>query len=341
MSQIKPTIDDDDAEQNEEFAKLLTYLQGAAISLPLAVSDPESMPPIAAPIDPDEIHAEIAQLPAQQCLHTYRQYAVYFGSADQLKATLREITRLREHTFRAYQEGSGMEVDSDEFDETYIHLFVWDSLARNIVGGYRFGRTDLLRAACGPDGVYLGMMFEFEDSFYDGPTMLEVGRSFVVPEYQKFHASLHLLWCGIGRFLVQHPQYRQLYGVVSLSRLYDGRTIAAIRDALLQPSAGVRAKSAYEPDLGEEWRGYLASRHPMEIRDLSAIVRALEDEERDVPVLIRHYHKLGARFVSAAVDGNFNNTPGLLLKLAAPSIPMKYLKLYFGENVQSYLDYGS
>lgn len=339
MSQTRITLNGSADDRTAEFAKLLTIIQSAAVSMPKAAADPKSMPPVAAPIDPSRIEAELERLPAQQCLHTYRQFRVFFGSQAQLKATVHEITRLREHTFRAFQEGSGQEVDADEFDASYLHVFVWDTQARKIVGGYRLGQTDLLRDAHGADGVYLGMMFDFDDSFYDGPTMLEIGRSFVAPEYQKLHASLHLLWCGIGRFLVQNPQYRRLYGVVSLSRLYDSRTIAAIRDALLEPSAGVRAKSAYEPDLGAEWRGYLASHQPMAIRDLSAIVRALEDEERDVPVLIRHYHKLGARFVSAAVDGNFNNTPGLLLSLDVPCIPNKYLNLYFGEGAQAYLDY--
>ncbi|MCZ6659431.1 MAG: GNAT family N-acetyltransferase [Gammaproteobacteria bacterium] len=329
-------------ERPAEFAKLLTYLQSTAISLPVEVTDPADMPPVAPPVDPREIEAEIDQLPGEQRLHTHRQrLTAYFGSHAQLSATVKEITRLRELTFRAFEEGSGQEVDVDEFDATYLHLFVWDARARLIVGGYRLGQTDRLLESYGTEGVYLGSMFEFEDSFYEGSAMLEIGRSFVVPEYQKAHTSLYMLWCGIGRFLVMNPQYRRLYGVVSMSRLYDSRTMAAIRDALLEPSSEVRAKSAYEPDLGAEWRDYLASNRPMAMRDVSRIVRALEDDQRDVPVLIRHYHKLGARFVSAAVDSNFNNTPGLLLCLDVPSIPAKYLNQYFGEGLAGYLDYGT
>ena len=322
-----------------EFAKLLTYLHSKAISLPVAVTDPADMPPVAPPVDPAEIEAEIDQLPAQQRLHAQRQFTVYFGSQAQLPITVEEITRLRELTFRAFEEGSGQAVDGDQFDATYLHLFVWDADARAIVGGYRLGETDRLLQSYGTEGVYLGSMFEFEDSFYEGPAMLEIGRSFVVPEYQKAHSSLYLLWCGIGRFLVKNPQYRRLYGVVSISRLYDSRTMAAIRDALLEPSPAVRAKSAYEPDLGVQWREYLASNRPMAMRDVSRIVRALEDDERDVPVLIRHYHKLGAQFVSAAVDSNFNNTPGLLLCLNVPSIPDRYLRQYIGEGMSAYLNY--
>ncbi len=322
-----------------ELLQLLDYLQSTAISLPVAVFDSATIPPVAAAADVSDIEAEIDALPEHQILHTHRQYTVLYGAQKQLPITVAEITRLREYTFRAFEEGSGQAVDTDEFDATYLHLFVWDTKARVIVGGYRLGQTDYLRETFGADGVYLGMMFEFDDEFYQCPPKLEIGRSFVVPEYQKSHSSLYLLWCGIGRYLVQCPQYRSVYGVVSMSRLYDSRTLAAIRDALIEPVEGVTAKSAYEPDLGQQWHEYLKKNRPMAMRDVSRIVLALEDGERDVPVLIRHYHKLGARFVSAAVDGNFNNTPGLLINLDVPAIPLKYMKQYFGPGAQSYLDY--
>ena len=328
-----------EGEGATDITHLLAHLDATVVALPSAVSDPRNLPPLAPPVNPHTIAAELARLPAENALYTHRQFSVYFGTQAMLPATVEEITRLREHTFRAFKEGSGKSVDTDRFDASYLHLVVWDTQKKAIVGGYRLGQTDNLRRLHGPDSVYLEMMFEFDDSFYEGTPMLEVGRSFVVPEYQKNHNSLHLLWCGIGRFLVGHPQYRRLYGVVSVSRLYDSRTIAAIRDALLEPSSAVYAKSAFKPDLGTEWRDYLASKSPMSMREVSRIVRALEGNKRDVPVLIRHYHKLGARFVSAAVDGNFNNTPGLLLCVDVPTIPARYLKRYFGDDAQFYLDY--
>ena len=113
-----------------------------------------------------------------------------------------------------------------------------------IVGGYRLGHTDELLAARGSQGIYLGEMFEFDPSFYAGSPMLEIGRSFVVPQYQKNHASLFLLWCGISQYLVRRPRYRRVYGVVSMSRLYDPTTLAAIRDALVEPDEGVRPQGA-------------------------------------------------------------------------------------------------
>ena len=333
MSQASPS--QGPSAQNElanaELAALLDYLDTVAIALPAPVTEPGDLQPLADPVPVQTLTAELAALPDDQLLHTFRQWKVYFASQAQAPAILHEITRLRELTFREMQEGSGLAVDTDEFDATYDHLFVWDEEAQTIVGGYRLGHADVLRAAGGPDAVYLSAMFDFDDAFFSEPT-LEIGRSFVVPEFQRKPYSLHLLWCGIGNYMCRYPHYRRIYGVVSISRLYDVRTSAAIRDALVQPLETVAARAAFTPDLGDPWREFLKAHTTMSLREVSSIVKGLEGEGKDVPVLIRHYHKLGARFVSAAVDASFNNTPGLLLCLDVPRVPYKYLKQYFGED---------
>jgi len=324
----------------DDLQAIVAYLQGVGISLPAAVTEPDDLPPLAKKTEALRIEEEISRLAEDQCLAVHRGFTVYCARAEQIPLTLREITRLRELTFREFDEGSGQEVDSDSFDHTYHHLFVWDAQARAIVGAYRLGQTDVILAEQGVAGVYLAQMFDFTDSFFEGTPLLEVGRSFIVPEYQKAHASLYLLWLGIGQFLVRHPQYRRLYGLVSMSRVYDSRATAVVRDTLVEPLDQVRAKAPYKPELGEVWQDFMARQGPFTMRDVSKLVRGLEDDKRDVPVLIRHYHKLGAKFLEAAIDGNFNNTPGLLLRLDVAAMPQKYIKTYLGEGGQAYLDYG-
>ena len=311
--------------------EVLPYLRNVQLGLPKAVVEEDNMLAIAPEVPRSELLGEINRLPDEQMLMEYKTYRVYYGSVTQMPRVLDQIARLRELTFRAHQEGSGQPQDRDDFDLTYLHLFAWDTEAEAIVGAYRLGQTDRLREQDGNEGVYLAQMFDFSDEFYAGPPILEIGRSFVSPEYQRNTYSLYLLWCGISRYLLHHPKYRQLYGVVSMSRLYDSRAMAVMRDVLLEPRDDVVAEAPYEPDLGTRWQDFLAETRPMTMKDLSRIVKELEGNERDVPVLIRHYHKLGARFHAAAVDENFNNTPGLLLRLNVPSIPRKYLKMYFGE----------
>lgn len=329
----------DSVDRMQSFEEVLPYLKGLQISLPKALANEAEMAPIIPSAPVADVEAEIMALPGEQVLMEHRSFMVAYGTAQQLPVVLREIGRLREITFRAFQEGNGGPEDRDDFDLTYLHLFAWDREARAMVGAYRLGRTDELRAGVGNAGIYLSQFFNFAEDFFDGPPMLEIGRSFVVPDYQKNHNSLFLLWCGISRYLKAHPRYRRLYGLVSMSRLYDARAMAVMRDVLLEPREDVSAGVPYNPDLGEPWQAFLERTRPFTMKDLSRMVKALEADEKDVPALIRHYHKLGATFHEMAVDTCFNNTPGLLIRLNAPQIPPKYMKMYFGENWEDYVNY--
>jgi putative hemolysin len=234
--------------------------------------------------------------------------------------------RQRERTFRLFDEGSGAPIDTDIYDEYYVHLFVWDRKNQALLGAYRMGRTDQLRKL---GKVYLSQMFNFEDAFYEEcVASLELGRSFVTPEYQKSHYSLHLLWRGIGAYLRLHPEYDRLYGTVSLSRQYDLRSICVMCDSLIAPTHLISPKNSLDTDLGPEWREYKKREGTLELERISMIVRNLEKGRQNLPVLLRHYHKVGARFLSAGVDQNFNNTPGLLLSVDIRNLPDQKRKRY-------------
>jgi len=129
-------------DQASRFARLMTYLQGVEKKLPEAKTDPASFAPLAKKPRPEEIEAEIASLPERQVLLRYREFVVCFGSQQQLPATVREIARQRERTFRLHDEGSGEPIDTDGFDATYVQLFIWDTQRQALMGAYRMGRTD-------------------------------------------------------------------------------------------------------------------------------------------------------------------------------------------------------
>jgi len=134
---------------------------------------------------------------------------------------LLEIGRLREITFRNVGEGTGKERDLDRFDEYYGHLFLWDREKRTIAGGYRLGRTDLILAEFGFEGLYLSTLCEVEKPLLDYLTPgLELGRSWVGPNYQRSLHALLGLWKGIGQFVVRYPRYHRLFGAVSTSDDY-------------------------------------------------------------------------------------------------------------------------
>jgi hypothetical protein len=71
-----------------------------------------------------------------------------------------EIGRLREQSFRAVGEGTGKSSDLDSFDRHYLHLFVWNHQAREVVGAYRVGRADLIVASTGVRGLYTERSFD-------------------------------------------------------------------------------------------------------------------------------------------------------------------------------------
>ena len=152
-------------------------------------------------------------------------FSVLLAKASEIPNVLHEIGRLREVTFRQVGEGSGKPIDLDRFDDHYWHLFVWNRRANEVVGAYRLGPSDEILPASAPR-VFTPASFSTGSgraltNFLDRISpALELGRSFVRPEYQKTYAPLLLLWKGIGQFLIRNPQYKLLFGPVSISNGY-------------------------------------------------------------------------------------------------------------------------
>ncbi len=302
-----------------------------SVTEPLAIIDE---------ITPEHLISEIKALPNEQLLFENKEYSVYFGYQSQLPLVVQEIARLREIVFRMHNEGSGQALDTDEFDATYTHLFIVKNTEPKIVGAYRMGLTDKLMEQQGPAGLYLQKMFNFKPSFVNqqGPCM-EMGRSFLVPEMQGSYQGLLLLWKGIGRFAAKFPQYRTLYGTVSISKLFDPRSVKLIEQGLIdiQSSSQVDAVNPFEFTSHIEI-DELAQQ--VNLKDqLTTFLKSIENDGKDMPVLARQYLKMGAKFHALGIDKSFNHTPGLLLSVHFPSAPEKLLKLYVGKDYEAYRDW--
>jgi putative hemolysin len=282
--------------------------------------------------------AEVSLLPLEQHLFDNNQYAVYFAYQQQVPQVVAEIARLRELVFRQFNEGSGEAVDTDKFDSTYTHLFVMVRDTGQIIGAYRMGQSDILLAKGGLDALYLSRMFQFNPQFINQKEpCLEMGRSFLIPEFQRSYQGLYLLWQGIGAFLCKHPQYRYLYGTVSISKLYDMRSVALIKKALVTATRAVRPYKDFDFPLHAEVQDYCDE---YDLRgSLTAFLACIEADGKDIPILARHYEKLGAVFHCLGIDEHFNDTPGLLLSVHLPAAPEKLLKLYLGKDWQQYRDW--
>ncbi|RUA23619.1 MAG: hemolysin [Bacteroidetes bacterium] len=141
---------------------------------------------------------------------------------------LQEIGRLREITFRAAGGGTGKEVDIDEYDteeNPFKQLVVWDPVQKDIVGGYRFkeGR-EILKTANGEPNTPTSHLFCLCERFVKEylPNTIELGRSFVQPNYQpnydlrKGLYSLDNLWDGLGCLTVDYSYVDYFFGKITM-----------------------------------------------------------------------------------------------------------------------------
>jgi len=148
--------------------------------------------------------------------------------------TMREIGRLRELTFRAAGGGIGEEVDIDEFDtreeRPYKQLIVWDPSRHEILGGYRYIHCDGLPLnEIGEVKLATTHHFNFSKEFVDDflPYVIELGRSFVQPDYQSSKAgakalfALDNLWDGLGALMIDYPDVRYFFGKVTMYPQYN------------------------------------------------------------------------------------------------------------------------
>lgn len=324
-----------DPQSHTALLRAQVYAQDPVWRMTWPADKTQVLQPLATEQDGKLILAEVAQLPTEQHLLDHKDLAVYFGYQSQLPATLKEIARLRELVFREHNEGSGEPLDTDHFDATYTHLFVLKRESGKIIGAYRMGQTDRLLASGNIDKLYLSRMFKFSSQFINQQQpCLELGRSFLIPEYQRSFQGLYLLWRGIGAFVCKFPHYRTLYGTVSLSKLYDPRSVALIDKAMVTATNLVSPYTAFDFPLHPELEEF-ASQHKMS-EHLTALLGSIESDGKDIPVLLKHYNKLGAVFHCVGIDKSFNDTPGLLLSVDLPAAPEKLLKLYMGEGWEAY-----
>lgn len=266
---------------------------------------------------------------SEECVYKHENFEVYISNAYSIPAILKEITRLREITFRAVGEGTNRSFDTDEFDLYYKHLFIWDSAENKIVGSYRLGLGDELFKQFGKKGFYLNQLFKLKKPF--APILkesIELGRSFITLEYQRKPLSLMLLWKGINEFLKQNKgRYNYMIGPVSISGEFSNLSkdllVAYIRhnhfDKALSKMVKPRKKFKYQYK-GED-KKLLLEKHMDDIKLLDNFIGDIETNHAKIPVLIKKYLKLKGKIIAFNVDPKFNNALDGFLILNINEIP--------------------
>lgn len=282
------------------------------------------------------LQSEIDALLSSQRLVDSDVLCVYWARAAQIPRVLQEIGRLREVTFRAVGEGTGRSSDVDRFDAHYVHMFAWDAHAHAIVGAYRLGLVDEIVARHGVRGLYTHSLFEYGTGLLDALSpAIELGRSFVRAEYQRSFAPLLLLWCGIGRFIERFPRYAVLFGPVSISARYTAASRCLMVDYLSRCMADehlCRQVSPHRPFRHDtRTAGPGAAPAPSTIEELSRRVAQIEANGQGVPVLLRHYLRLGGRVLEFSIDDEFANALDALMMLDLRQVEPTLLARYMGD----------
>jgi putative hemolysin len=276
--------------------------------------------------------SEVASIIARDTLLRSDAFAVFTTTADGAPRLLEAIGRARERTFRAVGEGTGGDIDLDDFDSRYLHLCVWDERARCLAGAYRMQPVDV--AARAP--LYTQTLFHYDHRFVRAVAPgLELGRAFVTREYQKHYAPLMLLWSGIGRYVARHAHVRHLFGAVSLSATYTPAARAAMIAALRAHAGAPELSPLVTPRHAVTDAGHAAS---CGLRALNDVVATLDAEGKGVPVLLRQYLKLQARAVAFSVDPAFGHVVDALMVVDLARAPESMLRRYMGmDAAQVYL----
>lgn len=303
--------------------------------------------PIAPETPREALADDIQHLDAEQCVADSNEYAVYLAAADQLPYVLPELGRLREIAFRQVGEGTGKSSDLDSFDSYYLHLFVWNKTKQELVGAYRVGRTQEILGQWGPKGLYTSTLFHYDPRFfYRIGNSLELGRSFIRPEYQRQHPPLFLLWKGLGTFVARNPETPILFGAVSISNDYNpaSRRLLAhflerhLRDEDL--AALIRPRRPFRPPLDWDLDARVISSLLPDLDSLSVPISDIESDGKGLPILLKQYMRLGGKLLGFNVDPDFSEAlDGLVLvdlRETDPAVLQRYMK---AEGAAAFLAY--
>jgi putative hemolysin len=284
--------------------------------------------PIESGISKELLAEDLAKVSHLKIL-SQQNFDLYLAPSKLIPNILLEIGRLRELTFRQEGEGTNKPLDLDEFDKYYEHLFLFDRDTHEIVGAYRIGKGRDIVKKFGRKGFYTNTLFRMKDGFI--PTLndsIELGRSFIVPEYQNKRLPLFLLWKGILKELSNNPQYTYIIGPVSISNYYSNVSksiiVAFVQRHYFDYNLAryIKPKKKYKIDkwILKEAESLLDS-SGNDLKKLDKIIDDIEPDIKSIPVLLKKYIHQNARIIGFNVDPAFNQALDGLMILNIQKVP--------------------
>lgn len=211
------------------------------------------------------------------------------------------------------KEMAAARLDVDEYDEYADHLIVTDvsSGKEEIVGTYRLLRQELAEKY---GRFYSSSEYDLTPLLDSGVTLLELGRSCVLPEYRT-RPVLQLLWQGIADYITEN-QIELMFGCASLH--------------------GTDIKNISQP-LSYLYHYHLApdSLRPRALKGRYINMNIIPKDELEpkkalttLPPLIKGYVRLGAMIGDGAVVDEQFNTTDVCIVLETKNVTKRYRKHY-------------
>lgn len=337
------------ATQNEEetlesYTELLrkkTYLLANVFEkerlidkVPTSLKIPKPPKKIAMPVSAKVLEGEIERLREKDCrVLQSKNYEVYLAQQRDMPFCLNEIGRQREITFREVGEGTNNAIDLDKFDSYYHHLFLWDNEEKTIVGAYRMGLGSEIFKKYGIDGFYLQDLFRFEPELYGMmEKSIEMGRAYIVKEYQQKPMPLFLLWKGIVHTTLRHPEHKYLIGGVSISNQFSNFSkslmIEFMKSNYWDPYVAqyIRPKKEFKVQLKDADKEFVFDETQADLNKFDKLISEVEPGSLRLPVLIKKYIKQNAKVVAFNVDPLFNNSVDGLMYIKIADLPEDTVK---------------
>jgi putative hemolysin len=257
-----------------------------------------------------------------------KNYEVFLTESKYIPNILHEIGRLREITFREVGEGTNEAIDLDAFDTYYHHMFLWDNATNQIAGAYRMGLGSKIFAAYGINGFYLQDLFRFEPELYKMMSeSIEMGRAFIIREYQQKPMPLFLLWKGIVHTTLRFPEHKYLIGGVSISNQFTNFSkslmIEFMKSHYYDPYVAqyVHPKKEFKVKLKDADKDFVFDETEADLNKFDKIIDEVEPGSLRLPVLIKKYIKQNAKVIAFNVDPLFNNAVDGLMYIRIADLP--------------------
>ncbi len=334
---VKAQDEHDSLDSFTEFLRKKTYILANAFepkekiisTISQSLKTVKSPKKIVRPVNAEDIIAEVEQLKQDDCkLLTSKNYDVYLTKGDTAPNILNEIGRLREITFRAVGEGTNEATDLDDFDTYYHHMFLWDNEAKRIAGAYRMGLGAQIFKRFGIDGFYLQDLFRFEPELYKMMSeSLELGRAFIIKEYQQKPMPLFLMWKGIVHTTLRYPEHKYLIGGVSISNQFSNFSkslmIEFMKSHYYDPYIAqyVHPKKEFKVKLNDADKDFVFDATEADLNKFDKVIDEIEPGALRLPVLLKKYIKQNCKLVGFNVDPLFNNAVDGLMYIKVTDLP--------------------